>query len=104
VGCGVAHGGFVGWGAMSHSGGGGFLGNSDGVGLWFFFFFFPKHFSECNQILEKKQFFLKSFTFKNILHWEKFYSKTNRALITIAGYLGFKLYYFFFLFFFLRRK
>ncbi len=57
----MAHGGFVGWVAMSCGGGGGFLCDSDDVGVYF-----PEHFSKCNQTLENKTFFLKSFTFENI--------------------------------------
>ena len=40
MGCKVAHGRFVEWVAMSSNGCDGFLGNSDDVGVWFFFFYF----------------------------------------------------------------
>jgi hypothetical protein len=52
---------------MSSNGGDEFLGNSGDVGVWFFFFFFfLEHFPKCNQTLENKTFFLKSFTFENV--------------------------------------
>ena len=43
--------------------------------------YFPEHFSECKQTLEKQIFSCKSFAFANILRQKMFYVETNGALI-----------------------
>ncbi len=49
-----------------------------------FFYLFMFFYIELNTIKysKKKQFFLKSFTFENILHCKIFYNETNGALIS----------------------
>ena len=44
--------------------------------------YFPEHFSECKQTLEKQIFSCKSFAFANILRQKIFYVETNGAFNT----------------------
>jgi hypothetical protein len=89
VGCGVAHGGFVGWLTVVVS----IFGRFQWFWVWVFFVFcftllqthnvkyLLDYFPKCKQTLEKQSFSLKSFAFANILQWKIIYSKTNGAQI-----------------------
>ena len=94
VGCGVAHGEFVGWLAVVFP----FLVDSGGFGFGFFFLFcftllqthnveyFSEHFPRMQTNTGKKLFSLKSFVFENILQCKMFYIETNRALVSMFIY------------------
>jgi hypothetical protein len=41
--------------------------------------YFRNYFPKCKQTLKKQSFFLKSFSFANILRWRMFYVETNGA-------------------------
>ena len=42
--------------------------------------YFRDYFPKCKQTLKKQSFFLKSFSFTNILRWRMFYVEINGAL------------------------